>query len=90
MCILIDICAEYADFGGTVLNNTYPANMHIWDPYGLYLGKPIWVCPYWTYMGPIWASPFGYAHIGPIWVPYYSTIRKNDFSFIYFFRTCLL
>jgi hypothetical protein len=27
---------------------TIPANMHIWDPYGLYLGKPIWVCPYWT------------------------------------------
>jgi hypothetical protein len=52
--------------------------------------KPIWVCPYWTYMDPILASPFGYAYIRPIWVPYYSTLRKNDFSFIYFFRTRLL
>ncbi|KAH3720892.1 hypothetical protein DPMN_063803 [Dreissena polymorpha] len=44
----------------------YPANMHIWVPYGLFLGKPIWVSPYGSHLGPIWASPYGNAHKGPI------------------------
>ena len=40
-----------------MVSKTFPANMHIWVPYGLFLGKPIWdLC--------------GQAHVGlPIRVP---------------------
>ena len=54
-------------FGKTQLDKPYsPANMGIWDPYGhahmglpildpsgTHMGKPIWACPYRSYMGPI-------------------------------------
>ena len=34
----------------------YPVNMLIWIPYWLFLGKSMWVFPYWTNKGPMWES----------------------------------
>ena len=31
-------------------------------------------------MGPIWATPYGVAQIGPIWVPHNSPIKKTRYD----------
>ena len=37
----------------------------IWAPHGSFMGVPIWACLFGTYMGILWAYPYGQARIHP-------------------------
>ena len=46
-------------YGLTQKGPTYVENMHTWVLYVLFLGKPIWVCPYCPRIGPIRETHMG-------------------------------
>ena len=59
------------------IQTRYHGFLRKWDPYGSYVGMPIWpspdiypTCPcllgYGTHMGPIWALPYELAHMRSI------------------------